>query len=83
MTIAVTPILCWSVPSKAVKQFAHDLALQIAAAKPEAVRREEVDSEKLEKAERTGGEPDPEEEDAKGKKKKKKKKKKMNMKKIN
>ncbi len=32
-------------------------------------------SEKLEKAERTGGEPDPEEEDAKGKKKKKKKKK--------
>ena len=32
-----------------VKQFAHDLALQIAAAKPEAVRREEVDSEKLEK----------------------------------
>ncbi|MBR1685089.1 MAG: elongation factor Ts [Clostridia bacterium] len=35
--------------SDAVKQFAHDLALQIAAAKPEAVRREEVDSEKLEK----------------------------------
>jgi len=33
----------------AVKTFAHDLALQIAAAKPEAVRREEVDSEKLEK----------------------------------
>ena len=33
----------------AVKQFAHDLSLQIAAAKPEAVRREEVDSEKLEK----------------------------------
>ena len=32
-----------------VKQFAHDLCLQIAAAKPEAVRREEVDSEKLEK----------------------------------
>ncbi len=32
-------------------------------------------SEKLEKAEQTGGEPDPEEEDAKGKKKKKKKKK--------
>ena len=32
-----------------VKMFAHDLALQIAAAKPEAVRREEVDSEKLEK----------------------------------
>ena len=32
-----------------VKQFAHDLSLQIAAAKPEAVRREEVDSEKLEK----------------------------------
>ena len=35
--------------SDAVKEFAHDLALQIAAAKPEAVRREEVDSEKLEK----------------------------------
>lgn len=33
----------------AVKEFAHDLALQIAAAKPEAVRREEVDTEKLEK----------------------------------
>ena len=32
-----------------VKQFAHDLALQIAAARPEAVRREEVDTEKLEK----------------------------------
>jgi len=32
-----------------VKQFAHDLALQIAAAKPEAVRREEVDPEKLNK----------------------------------
>ncbi len=35
--------------SDAVKEFAHDLALQIAAAKPEAVRREEVDTEKLEK----------------------------------
>jgi elongation factor Ts len=35
--------------NEAVKQFAHDLCLQIAAAKPEAVRREEVDSEKLEK----------------------------------
>ena len=35
--------------SEEVKQFAHDLALQIAAAKPEAVRREEVDTEKLEK----------------------------------
>ncbi|MCR4883770.1 MAG: translation elongation factor Ts [Clostridiales bacterium] len=35
--------------SEEVKQFAHDLSLQIAAAKPEAVRREEVDSEKLEK----------------------------------
>ena len=35
--------------NEAVKTFAHDLALQIAAAKPEAVRREEVDSEKLEK----------------------------------
>ena len=35
--------------SEDVKQFAHDLSLQIAAAKPEAVRREEVDSEKLEK----------------------------------
>ena len=33
----------------AVKTFAHDLALQIAAAKPEAVRREEVDAGKLEK----------------------------------
>ena len=33
----------------AVKEFAHDLALQIAAAKPEAVRREEVDASKLEK----------------------------------
>ena len=32
-----------------VKTFTHDLALQIAAAKPEAVRREEVDSSKLEK----------------------------------
>ena len=32
-----------------VKTFAHDLALQIAAAKPEAVRREEVDTEKLDK----------------------------------
>ena len=35
--------------SEDVKTFAHDLALQIAAAKPEAVRREEVDVEKLEK----------------------------------
>ena len=32
-----------------VKAFAHDLALQIAAARPEAVRREEVDAAKLEK----------------------------------
>ena len=32
-----------------VKQFAHDLALQIAADRPEAVRREEVASDKLEK----------------------------------
>ena len=32
-----------------IKVFAHDLALQIAAAKPEAVRREEVDAAKLEK----------------------------------
>ena len=32
-----------------VKTFAHDLELQIAAAKPEAVRREEVDASKLEK----------------------------------
>ncbi len=32
-----------------IKIFAHDLALQIAAAKPEAVRREEVDAAKLEK----------------------------------
>ncbi len=35
--------------NEAVATFAHDLALQIAAAKPEAVRREEVDTEKLEK----------------------------------
>ena len=35
--------------NEAVANFAHDLALQIAAAKPEAVRREEVDSTKLEK----------------------------------
>ena len=35
--------------SEDVKQFAHDLALQIAAAKPEAVRRDEVDPEKLNK----------------------------------
>ncbi len=35
--------------SDEVKAFAHDLALQIAAAKPEAVRREEVDTTKLEK----------------------------------
>ena len=35
--------------NEAVKEYAHDLALQIAAAKPEAVRREEVDATKLEK----------------------------------
>ena len=35
--------------SEAVKEFAHDLCLQIAAAKPEAVRREEVDATALEK----------------------------------
>ena len=35
--------------SAEVKQFAHDLALQIAAARPDAVRREEVDPEKLNK----------------------------------
>ncbi|MBR3494956.1 MAG: elongation factor Ts [Clostridia bacterium] len=35
--------------NEGVKQFAHDVALQVAAAKPEAVRREEVDSEKLDK----------------------------------
>jgi len=35
--------------SDEVKTFAHDLALQIAAARPEAVRREEVDVEKLNK----------------------------------
>ena len=35
--------------NETVKTFAHDLALQIAAAKPEAVRREEVDVAKLEK----------------------------------
>ena len=33
----------------AVKTFAHDLALQVAAAKPEAVRREQVDTAKLDK----------------------------------
>ncbi len=32
-----------------VKELAHDICLQIAAAKPEAVRREEVNSENLEK----------------------------------
>jgi len=32
-----------------VKEFAHDVCLQIAAAKPEAVRREEVDADKLAK----------------------------------
>lgn len=32
-----------------VKTFAHDLALQIAAAKPDCVRREEVNTENLEK----------------------------------
>ncbi len=35
--------------NESVKTFAHDLALQIAAARPEAVRREEVDSAKLDK----------------------------------
>ena len=35
--------------SDEVKTFAHDLALQIAAARPEAVRREEGDVEKLNK----------------------------------
>ena len=35
--------------SDEVKGLAHDLALQVAAAKPEAVRREEVDSSKLDK----------------------------------
>ena len=35
--------------SAEVKTFAHDLALQVAAARPEAVRREEVDASKLEK----------------------------------
>ena len=35
--------------NEGVKQFAHDVALQVAAAKPEDVRREEVDSEKLDK----------------------------------
>ena len=33
----------------AVKELAHDICLQIAAAKPEAVRREEVNAENLEK----------------------------------
>ena len=35
--------------NEAVKELAHDICLQIAAAKPEAVRREEVDAENLEK----------------------------------
>ena len=35
--------------NEAVIELAHDLCLQIAAAKPEAVRREEVNSENLEK----------------------------------
>ena len=35
--------------SDLVKEFAHDVCLQIAAAKPEAVRREEVDADKLAK----------------------------------
>ena len=35
--------------AEAVKELAHDICLQIAAAKPEAVRREEVNSENLEK----------------------------------
>ncbi|MBQ8556836.1 MAG: elongation factor Ts [Clostridia bacterium] len=35
--------------NEAVKELAHDLCLQIAAAKPEAVRREEVNSENLDK----------------------------------
>ena len=35
--------------NEAVKELAHDLCLQIAAAKPEAVRREEVNAENLEK----------------------------------
>ena len=35
--------------SDLVKEFAHDECLQIAAAKPEAVRREEVDADKLAK----------------------------------
>ena len=35
--------------NEAVKELAHDICLQIAAAKPEAVRREEVNSENLEK----------------------------------
>ena len=35
--------------SEAVAELAHDLCLQIAAAKPEAVRREEVNSENLDK----------------------------------
>ncbi len=35
--------------NEAVKELAHDICLQIAAAKPEAVRREEVNSENREK----------------------------------
>ncbi|MGN1368968.1 MAG: translation elongation factor Ts [Aristaeellaceae bacterium] len=35
--------------NEAVKELAHDICLQIAAAKPEAVRREEVNAENLEK----------------------------------
>ncbi|MDD6052134.1 MAG: translation elongation factor Ts, partial [Clostridiales bacterium] len=35
--------------NETVKELAHDICLQIAAAKPEAVRREEVNAENLEK----------------------------------
>ena len=35
--------------AESVKEFAHDVALQVAAAKPEAVRREELDASKLAK----------------------------------
>ena len=35
--------------AESVKEFAHDVALQVAAAKPEAVRREELDAAKLAK----------------------------------
>jgi len=47
--IGVLVEVATDVKNDEVKNFAHDLALQIAAAKPEVVRKEEVDTAKLEK----------------------------------